>query len=79
MNRSQAVEALALLVEKDPRHVVRLWSKRLRDELPGYGPAGHELQAPLTSMLTELGRLLCQRGEQAVRLWPESIRAQGLP
>lgn len=65
------------LLEADHPRIVRHWLKRLRFELQGVNILPSDLRAPLNDQLVELARLLAIRGEDAVRLWPESIRLHG--
>jgi two-component system, cell cycle sensor histidine kinase and response regulator CckA len=71
-----AVAALAELVGVEKDRIVRLWAKRL--------VAGSQVEAtsasirePLGRMVYELARLLKERGEDALRLWPEAVRSHG--
>jgi two-component system, cell cycle sensor histidine kinase and response regulator CckA len=70
------VAALADLVGAEKDRIVRLWAKRL--------VAGTQVEAtsasirePLGRMVYELARLLKERGEDALRLWPEAVRSHG--
>ena len=40
--------------------------------------SGREVRNPLEHLVAELARLLEQRGEDAVRLWPEVVRPHGI-
>src|SRR5579884_2488026 len=72
-----AIAALAAFLEEDKERVARLWAKRLSGELlEGHLSAG-ELRPPLSRHVNELARLLRERGQDAVRLWPEHVRAHG--
>jgi signal transduction histidine kinase/CheY-like chemotaxis protein len=71
------IDQLCALLEQDKEKIVRQWTKRLRTELHEVDLPGRELRAPLEAHVTELQRLLESRGEDAVRLWPESLRAHG--
>ncbi|MGQ0506442.1 MAG: hybrid sensor histidine kinase/response regulator, partial [Myxococcaceae bacterium] len=70
-------QTLAAFLEEERTRVVRLWSKRLRVELQELEVAGKDLRAPLDAQISELIRLLKARGEESLRLWPESVRAHG--
>src|SRR5438876_882952 len=37
-----------------------------------------DLREPLAALVSELARLLSERGEDALRLWPETVRAHGV-
>ncbi|MBX5484104.1 MAG: response regulator [Myxococcaceae bacterium] len=68
---------LAAVVTEERERIARLWSKRLSQELGEVEARARDLRAPLLDLVTELGRLLRDRGEDALRLWPEVIRAHG--
>ncbi len=78
MNRFDPILALSQLLDEDRERLVRLWSKRLRAELHELDLPGAEIREPLARHLAELSRLLRDRGEEAVRLWPESVRSHGI-
>src|SRR4051812_25354673 len=75
-----AIEPTALLasvVTEERERIARLWSKRLNLELNEVEARSRDLRAPLLDIVTELGRLLRDRGEDAVKLWPEVVRSHG--
>ncbi|MFP2931854.1 ATP-binding protein, partial [Pyxidicoccus sp. 3LG] len=72
-----AIEALCHLLEEERERVARLWAKRLRTETYEVDIPGRDLRAPLRRLLDELTRLLKDRGQDAVRLWPEVVRSHG--
>lgn len=78
MTSQQAIESLRELVVTDRARIVRLWAKRLRQESHEVEVAGRDLRAPLDELLGELIRLLEDRGEDALLLWPEAIRSHGV-
>jgi two-component system cell cycle sensor histidine kinase/response regulator CckA len=78
MPRFDPARALAEVVRKDERRIVRLWSKRLRIELGESQLNGGELRAQLEDLIKELARLLTMRGLDAAMLWPEAVRSHGL-
>ena len=65
-------------MRSDEARIVRLWSKRLILELHESQLTARDLRQPLEGIVSELGRLLEQRGEDAVLLWPEAVRPHGL-
>lgn len=71
------IQRLAQVLEKERERVARLWAKRLREELYEVEVPGKDLRAPLRQLLDELVRLLHDRGEDALRLWPEVVRPHG--
>jgi signal transduction histidine kinase len=71
------VAALLQLLETEAERVVRLWSKRIRAETYEVDIPGRNLRAPLRRLLDELVRLLRDRGDDALRLWPEVVRSHG--
>ncbi|HZI10041.1 MAG TPA: response regulator [Myxococcus sp.] len=71
------IEALSELLQEELERVARLWAKRLRAETYEVDIPGRDLRAPLRRLLSELSRLLRDRGEDAVRLWPEVARSHG--
>lgn len=78
MARFDAISAVADLIEEDHERIVRLWRKRLAVELHEVQLTREDLRSPLSGIIHELGRLLRDRGEDALRLWPESVRAHAL-
>lgn len=79
LNRSfDPVAALASVVGEERERIARLWSKRLRLELSEVEARSSELRAPMLELISELARLLRDRGEDAVRLWPEVVRSLGV-
>lgn len=68
---------LASVITEERERIARLWSKRLNLELSEVEARGRDLRAPLLNIVTELGRLLRDRGEDAVKLWPEVVRSHG--
>ncbi|SEM59734.1 RsbT co-antagonist protein rsbRD N-terminal domain-containing protein [Stigmatella aurantiaca] len=77
VNTKTAIELLAQVLDKERERVARLWAKRLREELYEVEVPGKDLRAPLRQLLDELVRLLQDRGEDALRLWPEVVRSHG--
>ncbi|MBF5042456.1 response regulator [Aggregicoccus sp. 17bor-14] len=65
------------MLESEHERVVRLWSKRLRAETYEVDLPGRDLRAPLARLIDELVRLLRDRGDDALRLWPEVVRNHG--
>lgn len=78
MARFDAISAVADMIEEDHERIVRLWRKRLAVELHEVQLTRADLRSPLSPIIRELGRLLRDRGEDALRLWPESVRAHAL-
>jgi signal transduction histidine kinase/ActR/RegA family two-component response regulator len=74
---NETIEALAGLVQEERERLARLWAKRLREELYELDLPGRELRAPLRRLLDELARLLRDRPDEALRLWPEVVRPHG--
>lgn len=70
--------ALAEVVRKDEARIVRLWSKRLLVELHERQLPSRELRPELEDLISELARLLEQRGDDVTILWPEAVRSHGL-
>jgi signal transduction histidine kinase/ActR/RegA family two-component response regulator len=68
------VAELAAMVVEERQRITRLWAKRLSTELYEVDAPNRELRRPLGELVSELGRLLTDRGEDAVRLWPEILR-----
>jgi signal transduction histidine kinase/CheY-like chemotaxis protein len=66
------------VVVEERERIARLWAKLLRAELREVEVRTRDLRAPLAELVSELGRLLTDRGEDAVRLWPEILRAHGV-
>ncbi|MCP3141659.1 response regulator [Pyxidicoccus xibeiensis] len=77
MSSINAIDAISHLLEEERERVARLWAKRLRTETYEVDIPGRDLRAPLRRLLDELNRLLKDRGEDAVRLWPEVVRSHG--
>ena len=77
VNRFDPILALSQLLAQEKERIVRLWAKRTRAELQGFELPGWDLRPQLTAYLDELARLLKERGDEALRLWPESIRSLG--
>jgi len=71
------IGALSDLIAAERPRIVRLWSKRLSAEVYEIEIPGKDLRAPLDRLVSELGRLLRDRGEDALRLWPEVVRPHG--
>ncbi|MBU8895415.1 hybrid sensor histidine kinase/response regulator [Corallococcus sp. H22C18031201] len=74
---ANAIVALRELLDTELERITRLWAKRLRAETYEVDIPGKDLRAPLRRLLTELARLLKDRGEDAIRLWPEVVRSHG--
>lgn len=72
------IAALAQAVRDDKDRIVRLWAKRLRVEFHEVQVGSREAREPLAELVEELIRLLETRGEDAVRLWAEVVRAHGI-
>jgi signal transduction histidine kinase len=72
------IQALSDLLGEERERVARLWAKRLRTETYEVDIPGRDLRAPLRRLLDELARLLKDRGDDAVRLWPEVVRPHGV-
>src|SRR5437868_732885 len=66
------------VVLEEREKIVRLWAKRLRRDLHEVDLPGRELRAPLDQIVGELGRLLRDRGEEAVWLFAEAVRPHGM-
>lgn len=75
--RLNPIEALSELLQGEQERVARLWAKRLRAEVYEVEIPGRDLRAPLRRLVGEMARLLKDRGEDAVRLWPEVARSHG--
>ena len=73
-----AAAALGGVLDQDQDRVVRLWRRRLAVELHELELTREGLRAPLRGLISELARLLRTRGDEALRLWPESARGHGL-
>lgn len=71
-------EQLAAIVQDEHEKIVRLWAKRLRAELHEVDLPGREVRRPLEALVTELGRLLRERGEEAIWLFAEAVRPHGI-
>lgn len=76
MSAQEAIEALAKLVDAEKDRITRLWCKRLVAQSEVEIPTRY-LREPLNALVYELARLLRERGAEALRLWPESVRAHG--
>ncbi|WP_420718371.1 response regulator [Pyxidicoccus sp. MSG2] len=77
MSAVNPIQALSDLLQEERERVARLWAKRLRAETYEVDIPGRDLRAPLRRLLDELARLLRDRGDDAVRLWPEVVRSHG--
>ncbi|MFL5346022.1 MAG: response regulator [Hyalangium sp.] len=77
MKPNETIEALAGLVQEERERLARLWAKRLREELYELDLPGRDLRAPLRRLLDELARLLTDRPDDVLRLWPEVVRPHG--
>jgi CheY-like chemotaxis protein len=64
-------------LETDADRIIRLWAKRLRVEVHEVECTGRDLKEGLALYVRELGRLLRDRGKEALTLWPEVVRAHG--
>jgi len=73
-----AAAALSGVLEQDQDRVVRLWRRRLAVELHEVELTREGLRQPLRALVSELARLLRTRGDEALRLWPESARSHGI-
>jgi two-component system cell cycle sensor histidine kinase/response regulator CckA len=73
----EPIEALSEMLQEERERVARLWAKRLREELYELDLPGRDLRAPLRRLLEELGRLLRDRPDDVLRLWPEVVRPHG--
>lgn len=71
-------EQLAAIVLAQREKIVRLWTKRLRADLHEVDLPGREVRGPLDAIIGELGRLLRERGEEAVWLFAEAVRSHGM-
>jgi two-component system cell cycle sensor histidine kinase/response regulator CckA len=74
---NETIDALAGLVQDERERLARLWAKRLREELYELDLPGRDLRAPLRRLLDELARLLRDRPDEVLRLWPEVVRPHG--
>lgn len=70
-----AVAALATLLSEEKGWICRHWAKELRSEIEELEVAGRDLRAPLDPLVEGLARLLVERGEEGLRLWPDTLRA----
>jgi CheY-like chemotaxis protein len=77
LSEREAIAALAEIVEAEKDRITRLWSRRLVAQSEVEIPTRY-LREPLSGLVYELARLLRERGEDALRLWPESIRGHGV-
>lgn len=75
--RVNPITALGGLLQEERERIARLWAKRLRAETYEVDLPGRDLRAPLRRLLSELARLLRDRGEDVLRLWPEVVRPHG--
>lgn len=73
-----AAGVLAEVVLADRERIARLWAKRLRADLIEVDLPGREVRRPLDAIVAELGRLLRERGDDAITLFAESIRGHGM-
>ncbi|NOK01452.1 response regulator [Myxococcus xanthus] len=71
------IQALSHLLQEERERLARLWAKRLRAETYDVEVPGRDLRAPLRRLLDELARLLRDRPDDVVRLWPEVVRPHG--
>jgi signal transduction histidine kinase/CheY-like chemotaxis protein len=72
------IDALSKLLQEERERIARLWAKRLREELYELDLPGRDLRAPLRQLLDELIRLLQDRPDDVLRLWPEVVRVHGV-
>ena len=77
MKPNETIEALAGLLHEERERLARLWAKRLREELYELDLPGRDLRAPLRRLLDELARLLAERPDDVLSLWPEVVRPHG--
>lgn len=76
--RFDAVARFAEVVDQERERIVRLWGKRLERELQEVEVAGSGVRAPLEPLIAELARMLKDRGEEAIWLWPEVLRSHAI-
>jgi len=72
-----ALQQLQELLVREKDRIVRQWAKRVRAESYEVALPRKDVRAPLDEMIDALVRLLEERGEDALRLWPEWVRAHG--
>ncbi len=72
------VASLLRVLEENQERVARLWGKRVRLETHEVDIPGRNLRAPLRRLIGELVRLLGERGQDTLRIWPEMVRAHGV-
>lgn len=77
MSNVEPTILLGQLLEREKDRIVRLWAKQVRAEWYGVELSGWDLREPLARLVEELDRLLRERREDAVRLWPEVVRGHG--
>ncbi|MDY7227180.1 response regulator [Hyalangium sp. s54d21] len=77
MEPIEPIDALSELLQEERERIARLWAKRLREELYELDLPGRDLRAPLRRLLEELARLLKDRPDEVVQLWPEVVRPHG--
>ncbi|MBN1204991.1 MAG: response regulator [Myxococcaceae bacterium] len=77
MKPDETIDALSELLQEERERVARLWAKRLREEIYEVELPGRDLRAPLRRLLEELARLLNERPDDVLRLWPEIVRPHG--
>ncbi len=77
MTDQEPIDALSELLREERERIARLWAKRLREELYEVELPGRDLRAPLRRLLEELTRLLQDRADDVLRLWPEVVRSHG--
>lgn len=77
VHSNAAISSLTAIVEREQERIVRLWSKRVAALSHEHDVPGPELREPLAELIAALARLLRERGEDAVQLWPEWVRAHG--
>ena len=70
--------AFVRIVEHERSSIARLWTKRLAAELHDLDLPGKEWKESQLGLIAELARLLRTRGEDAVLLWPELMRAHAI-
>ena len=73
-----SAQELGRIVTAERDRIVRLWAKRMRAELHEIDLPGRDLRRPLERIVAELGRLLRERGDEAVWMFGEAIRHHGI-